>query len=217
MRMSTPLLASERRARLRELLAQDGAIRLESAAELLRVSAMTVRRDLADLEAEGVVRRDELLPRETFRQGERIRVKAENGLAEETTVHWHGIRTPNAMDGVPHLTQAPIPAGGEFLYEFDAVDAGTFWYHPHQRSSEQVGRGLYGPLIIEEHDPIRVDRDLIWMLDDWRMTDAGDIYLDTYSGWYDVRDELFYSDADTTIATDGSRVATDRLSPRPPK
>ena len=57
MRMSTPLLASERRARLRELLAQDGAIRLESAAELLRVSAMTVRRDLADLEAEGVVRR----------------------------------------------------------------------------------------------------------------------------------------------------------------
>jgi len=57
MRMSTPLLASERRARLRELLAQDGAIRLESAAEVLRVSAMTVRRDLADLEAEGLVRR----------------------------------------------------------------------------------------------------------------------------------------------------------------
>ncbi|WP_244641137.1 multicopper oxidase family protein [Allosediminivita pacifica] len=114
-------------------------------------------------------------PEIRVRQGEPIRVRAENGLAEETTVHWHGIRTPNAMDGVPHLTQAPIPAGGEFLYEFDAVDAGTFWYHPHQRSSEQVGRGLYGPLIIEEHDPIRVDRDLIWMLDDWRMTDAGEI------------------------------------------
>ena len=108
-------------------------------------------------------------------QGDRIRVLAENGLNEGTTVHWHGIRTPNAMDGVPFLTQDPIPVGGEFLYEFDALDAGTFWYHPHQRSSEQVGRGLYGPLIVEEADPIRVDRDLTWMLDDWRMTREGQI------------------------------------------
>jgi len=108
-------------------------------------------------------------------QGDRIRVLAENGLNEGTTVHWHGIRTPNAMDGVPFLTQDPIPVGGKFLYEFDALDAGTFWYHPHQRSSEQVGRGLYGPLIVEEADPIRVDRDLTWMLDDWRMTRDGQI------------------------------------------
>ncbi|WP_132998137.1 multicopper oxidase family protein [Sulfitobacter pontiacus] len=108
-------------------------------------------------------------------QGDRIRVLAENGLNEGTTVHWHGIRTPNAMDGVPFLTQDPIPVGGKFLYEFDALDAGTFWYHPHQRSSEQVGRGLYGPLIVEEADPIRVDRDLTWMLDDWRMTREGQI------------------------------------------
>ena len=109
------------------------------------------------------------------RQGERVRVLARNGLDEETTIHWHGIRTPNAMDGVPHLTQKPIEVGGDFLYEFDALDAGTFWYHPHQRSSEQVGRGLYGPLIVEEADPIRVDRDLVWMLDDWRMTQGGQI------------------------------------------
>ena len=109
------------------------------------------------------------------RQGDRIRVLAQNGLDEDTTIHWHGIRTPNAMDGVPFLTQEPIPNGGEFLYEFDALDAGTFWYHPHQRSSEQVGRGLYGPLIVEEADPVRVDRDLIWMLDDWRMTRDGEI------------------------------------------
>lgn len=56
-------------------------------------------------------------------QGDRIRVLAENGLNEGTTVHWHGIRTPNAMDGVPFLTQDPIPVGGKFLYEFDALDA----------------------------------------------------------------------------------------------
>ncbi len=114
-------------------------------------------------------------PEIRVRQGDRIRVQAQNGLNEDTTIHWHGIRTPNAMDGVPFLTQEPIPVGGEFLYEFDALDAGTFWYHPHQRSSEQVGRGLYGPLIVEEADPIRVDRDLTWMLDDWRMTRDGQI------------------------------------------
>ena len=109
------------------------------------------------------------------RQGDRVRVLAQNDLDQETTVHWHGIRTPNAMDGVPYLTQVPIPSGGDFLYEFDALDAGTFWYHPHVQSSEQVGRGLYGPLIVEEHDPIRVDRELTWMLDDWRLTDEGRI------------------------------------------
>ena len=90
-------------------------------------------------------------------------------------MHWHGIRLPNAMDGVPHLTQVPIAPGDKFVYEFDAVDAGTFWYHPHQRSFEQVGRGLYGPLIIEEANPPRIDRDVTWVLDDWRLTEDASI------------------------------------------
>ncbi|TIP53033.1 MAG: multicopper oxidase family protein, partial [Mesorhizobium sp.] len=101
-------------------------------------------------------------PEIRVRQGDRLRVEVENGLAEETTVHWHGVRVPHTMDGVPHLTQKPIGAGERFVYEFDAVDAGTFWYHPHQRSFEQAGRGLYGPLIIEEREPVRVDRDVTW-------------------------------------------------------
>ena len=109
-------------------------------------------------------------PEIRVRQGDRLRVVVENGLEEDTTVHWHGVRTPNAMDGVPHLTQAPIASGEAFSYEFDAVDAGTFWYHPHQNSTVQVGRGLYGPLIIEEAEPVRADRELTWMLDDWRLT-----------------------------------------------
>ena len=103
------------------------------------------------------------------RQGERLRITVENRLAEETTVHWHGLRVPNAMDGVPHLTQPPIAPGASFVYEFDVPDAGTYWYHPHQRSFEQVGRGLYGPLIVEEREPIEVDRDVTWVLDDWRL------------------------------------------------
>jgi FtsP/CotA-like multicopper oxidase with cupredoxin domain len=73
------------------------------------------------------------------------------------------------MDGVPHLTQRPIAPDETFIYEFEAPDAGTYWYHPHQRRFEQVGRGLYGPLMVEEREPIQVDRDVMWVLDDWRL------------------------------------------------
>ncbi|RUM95727.1 multicopper oxidase family protein [Pseudaminobacter arsenicus] len=124
-------------------------------------------------------------PELRVKQGERLRITVENGLAEDTTVHWHGVRVPNAMDGVPHLTQAPISAGKDFVYEFDAVDAGTFWYHPHQRSFEQVGRGLYGALIVEEPEPIRVDRDIVWVLSDWRLTEAADI-RDDFGNMHDA-------------------------------
>ena len=121
-------------------------------------------------------------PEIRVRQGERLRITVENGLAEETTVHWHGLRVPNAMDGVPHLNQPPIAPGKSFFYEFDAVDAGTFWYHPHQRSFEQVGRGLYGPLIVEEPAPPQVDRELFWVLDDWRLTRSAEISDDFGNG-----------------------------------
>src|SRR4051812_359426 len=109
-------------------------------------------------------------PELRFKQGERLRVEVENALPVQTTVHWHGIRLPNAMDGVPGLTQAPIAAnGGKFVYEFDLPDAGTYWYHPHLGGGEQLGRGLYGALIVEERDPPAVDRDVVWMLSDWRL------------------------------------------------
>jgi len=108
-------------------------------------------------------------PEIRIRQDGRLRVTVENRLAEDTTVHHHGIRLPNAMDGVPHLTQKPIAPGETFVYEFDVPDAGTYWYHPHHNSAHQVGRGLSGPLIIEERDPIQVDRDVVWVLSDWRL------------------------------------------------
>ena len=104
-----------------------------------------------------------------LRQGDRLRVRVENQLEEGTTVHWHGIRLPNAMDGVPDLTQPSIQPGQGFLYEFTVPDAGTYWYHPHQRSYEQIGRGLSGALIVDEREPIRVDRDRLWVLGDWRL------------------------------------------------
>ena len=108
-------------------------------------------------------------PELRFKQGERLRIEVENALRVETTVHWHGIRLPNAMDGVPGVTQKPIGKGGRFVYEFDLPDAGTFWYHPHLGSPEQVARGLYGALIVEERNAPPVDRDVVWLLSDWRL------------------------------------------------
>ena len=104
-----------------------------------------------------------------YRQGERLRIAFENQLPDPSTLHFHGIRLPNAMDGVPYLTQAPVKPGEKFLYEFDLPDAGTFWYHPHLGSSEQMARGLSGALIVQEHSPPPVDGDLLWVLSDWRL------------------------------------------------
>ena len=104
-----------------------------------------------------------------LRQGAPARLVVENRLEQDTTVHWHGIRLSNAMDGMPGLTQPPIKPGERFAYEFTPPDAGTFWYHPHVNGLEQLGRGLAGVLIVEEREPVAVDRDLVWMLSDWRL------------------------------------------------
>ena len=104
-----------------------------------------------------------------LRQGTPFRATVTNGLAETTTVHWHGMRLPNAMDGVPGLTQRPIPPGDSFDYAFTPPDAGTFWYHSHDHSLEQMGRGLAGALIVEEAAPPTVDREILWVVQDWRL------------------------------------------------
>ena len=108
---------------------------------------------------------DGTVPGTTLRilRGDEVKVRFVNRLAQPTAVHWHGIRIDNRMDGVPHLTQDPIAPGGSFDYRFTAPDAGTFWYHPHANSLEQLGRGLAGPLIVEEPETVAVDRDVLWM------------------------------------------------------
>lgn len=108
-----------------------------------------------------------------LKQGEPVRLLVENGLDKDTTVHWHGIRLPNPMDGVPGLTQPPIKPGETFTYEFTPPDAGTFWFHPHINSLEQIAGGLAAALIVEEREPISVDRDVLWLLQDWRLDENG--------------------------------------------
>lgn len=101
------------------------------------------------------------------RQGELLPVLVENRLPAPTTVHWHGLRLHNAMDGVPEVTQQAIAAGERFLYRLACRDAGTFWYHPHLMSQEQLVRGLGGALIVAEDQPVPVEQDLVWVLKDW--------------------------------------------------
>ncbi len=72
-------------------------------------------------------------------QGERLAVDLVNGLSQPTTVHWHGVRIDNAMDGVANLTQDAVAAGASFAYRFSVPDAGTYWYHPHNRTWEADG------------------------------------------------------------------------------
>ena len=111
-----------------------------------------------------------------IRLGDTLHVDFTNQLAEPTTIHWHGVRVPNAMDGVPNMTQPPVPPGGTFVYEFTPKDAGTFWFHPHIRSSEQVERGLYGVLVVEDREPPPYTQDVVWVLDDWLLGPDGQIF-----------------------------------------
>ena len=113
-----------------------------------------------------------------MRRGKPVRIAVKNELPQDLTVHWHGLRIANAMDGVPVLTQPPIAPGDSFVYEYTPPDAGTFWYHSHVNTAEQVGRGLYGPLIVEEDEAPPVDRDLVWVLDDWKLDQQAQIVAD---------------------------------------
>lgn len=112
-------------------------------------------------------------PELRLRQGDTLALRFENRTDQPSSVHWHGIRLPNAMDGVPGLTQPLVQPGETFDYTFRVPDAGTYWYHSHHQSWEQVARGLYGPLIVDEAEPPRVDADITVTLDDWRLDEAG--------------------------------------------
>ncbi len=108
--------------------------------------------------------------------GDRVIVHFKNSLPEATTIHWHGLRVPNEMDGAPGVTQPPIESGGEFRYEFELRDAGTYWYHPHTDSSTQVGRGLYGAFIVEDPaDPEAFGDDLVMLLSDMGLDERGEL------------------------------------------
>jgi FtsP/CotA-like multicopper oxidase with cupredoxin domain len=109
-------------------------------------------------------------PRIILAQGDRVRFNVTNRLPEATTVHWHGLVLPNAMDGPAEITQDPIEPGETFTYEFDVLQAGTFFYHSHADVDRQQALGLYGALIIEPRDPaeaVAADHELVIQLQEW--------------------------------------------------
>lgn len=124
-------------------------------------------------------------PELRVRQGQELAIRLQNNLNEGAAVHWHGIRLANAMDGVPALTQDLILPGGSFDYRFTAPDAGTYWYHSHYISYEQVARGLMGALVVEESDPPEVDHDICALLTDWKLDPDGQL-TDDFGDTHDV-------------------------------
>lgn len=141
---------------------------------------------------------DGSLPVIRLKHGQWLRAKLKNELPEHTSIHWHGIRLPNAMDGVPYLTQAPVLPGESFTYAFQPPDTGTFFFHPHCDTVTQLGRGLAGVLIVEGDAAQPYDADLVCAYRDWRIdaagaftafiTDQGASRAGTFGGFQSVND-----------------------------
>jgi FtsP/CotA-like multicopper oxidase with cupredoxin domain len=113
-----------------------------------------------------------------LRVGERLVVHFTNTLPQPTTIHWHGLRIPIQMDGVPGHSQPEVQPGGSFTYDFIVPDAGLFWYHPHVMSAAQVGFGLYGALLVDDpEERIGVPDELVLVLSD--LSIGGDRQLES--------------------------------------
>jgi FtsP/CotA-like multicopper oxidase with cupredoxin domain len=132
-------------------------------------------------------------------QGDRLIVHFTNHLPEDTTIHWHGLRIPVAMDGVPNESQPPVHPGEGFDYDFVVPDVGLFWYHPHVRSAVQVGDGLYGALEVSppEGEPAGFGDEVVLVLSDIDLTPTGALAAPTVGG--DVA-TLFGREGNTILA-----------------
>ena len=124
-----------------------------------------------------------------WRAGERVTLRVTNNLAEDSSIHWHGIILPTGMDGVPGLSFDGIKPGDTFEYQFDVNQSGTYWYHSHSGYQELLG--MYGAIIIdpEEPGPVSYDRDYVVMLSDWSDEKPQAIYakLKKHSEYYNFR------------------------------
>lgn len=150
--------------------------RLEDGVKIFELTAKPVQWEILDGVTVTAFTYNGTVPGPMIRvtEGDQVRVIVKNDLPDPTTIHWHGVEVPNAMDGVPGVTQDPIQPGETFTYEFIAKPAGTFMYHSHYEGDVQVGAGLYAPFIIDpqepETNPPAVDE--VLMISEWRMTDG---------------------------------------------
>jgi FtsP/CotA-like multicopper oxidase with cupredoxin domain len=134
--------------------------------------------------------------------GDEIVVHFTNNLPESTTIHWHGLRLPQAMDG-SHASQEPIPPGGSFEYRFRVPDAGLFWYHPHHNADLQLPLGLYGGLLVRAADEPRFSAERVIVL--------SDALLDT-QGRIDDRTDGPFDSFDHALGVEGNLLLANGLS-----
>ncbi|WCK53182.1 multicopper oxidase family protein [Aneurinibacillus sp. Ricciae_BoGa-3] len=103
-------------------------------------------------------------------QGDRVVVHLINKLNTGVTIHWHGVDVPGAEDGIAGVTQDAVKPGQTFTYTFIANQPGTYWYHSHQDSFNQVGKGLFGAFVVDPKKPaVKYDKDYTLTLHDWNI------------------------------------------------
>jgi len=155
-------------------------------------------------------------------EGDTVTIRVRNALPVSSSIHWHGLRLPNPMDGVPGLTYRGIASAETFTYRFPIRQSGTYWYHSHSGMQEQTG--LSGPLVLVPRDPepYHYDRDYVVMLTDWSDTDPMTILsnLKQQSDYYDYRRRIlaqFFTDAHRNglRATLHDRLMWDRMRMSP--
>ena len=108
-------------------------------------------------------------------KGQPFAARLINALDEPTTIHWHGVRVPNAMDGVPFISQPYVYPGDHFDYAFTPPDAGTFWYHPHCNTLTQMGGGMTGIMVVENPADPKFDAEIVLNLRDFRLDAKGQV------------------------------------------
>ena len=127
-----------------------------------------------------------------WKEGDTVTLKVTNRMAEDTSIHWHGIILPSSQDGVPHISEGfkGIKPGESFTYQFPVIQSGTYWYHSHSGFQEQTG--AYGAIVIEPKEPypFSFDREYVVQLSDWSDEDPNRIYakLKKLSHYYNFRE-----------------------------
>jgi len=143
--------------------------RMENGVKVFNVVAEPVKRRLVPFKTMDVWGYNGSCPGPAIQvnQGDRVRIVFDNHLPESTTIHWHGLEVPIEMDGVPYISQKPVPPGGRYVYEFTLHQEGTYFYHAHGAMQEMMG--LIGMFIIHPKKPYKppVDHDFGIILQGW--------------------------------------------------
>ncbi|MBI1735359.1 MAG: copper resistance system multicopper oxidase [Candidatus Rokubacteria bacterium] len=149
-----------------------------------------------------------------WREGEDVTVRVTNRLGEPTSIHWHGLIVPAAMDGVPGVSFDGIAPGESFTYRFTVKQSGTYWYHSHSGLQEQSG--VYAPLIIEpaRKEPYRYDREHVVMLSEWTDEDPDRVFakLKKQSGYYNFGKRTVFDFFRDVRQNGWSATVSDRLA-----